>query len=340
MPTASSAFKTGWEPYASVADPILQHRKTRRRPLVLPPEGRRPAPGIKTSKPASAATARSGAPEIWVRLTWEDHLNLLKAYVLREGDANVPLEHEEQGVRLGAWLSRQWAEWSSTTRGGYLSEARKIRLAEAGVVWNGPAPPAPGVVGPNYLNERKWDARRDWDLASEGKKPREFDTTKPKREGDHWRSYSARDDPNMRAWLEKQKAKGLTHEEVEDATVVDRTIKLRDRTVILHSVPEGEPRYIPYGHPPVVGLSMELAQRLKAAKVELDEARARRAARTRSGTATGGGGGGSARGGGGGAHGGIGGTKPQRANGVAATRAATASATATAATGRPSSAAT
>ena len=40
-----------------------------------------------------------------MKLTWEDHLNLLKEYVLCEGHANVPLEHEEQGVRLGAWLS-------------------------------------------------------------------------------------------------------------------------------------------------------------------------------------------------------------------------------------------
>lgn len=252
--------------------------------MVRPPEDRRPAPGIKTSnprRPASAGSVGKSMPEVWVKLTWEDHLNLLKAYVLREGHANVPLEHEEQGVRLGVWLSRQWAEWSSTTRGGYLSEARKLRLADAGVVWNGPAPPASGVVGPNYLNERKWDARRDWDLASKGKKPREFDATKPKREGDHWRPYSARQDPHVRAWLEKQKAKGLTHEEVEDETIADRTIKLRDRTVILHSVAEREARYIPYGHPPVVGLNMDLAQRLKAAKAELDEDRARRAARTR-----------------------------------------------------------
>ena len=269
MPTASSAHKTGWAPWASVADPIMQHRRTTRS-KVQPPENRRPAPGIR---PLSAAISSTKAkkPEVWAKMTWDDYLEVLKRYVQREGHANVPLEHEEQGVRLGVWLSRQWAEFSSNTRGGYLSEGRKLRLAEAGVVWGGPAPPASGVVGPQYLNERKWDDRRDWDLASKGRKPREFDASKPKREGPHWRPYSAEDDPHLRDWLQKQRANRLTH--VEDEPAADRTVKLRDRTVVLHDVPLREQRYIPYGHPPVPGLPLDLAKRLKAAQEELDAAR-------------------------------------------------------------------
>ena len=87
------------------------------------------------------------------KISWDDHLKLLKEYVAREGHALVPLEHEERGVRLGAWLSRQWSEFQADTRGGYLSRNRKIRLEEAGVVFNGPAPPASGAVGPHSLNE-------------------------------------------------------------------------------------------------------------------------------------------------------------------------------------------
>ena len=122
-----------------------------------------------------------------------------------------------------------------------------------------------------YLNERKWDDRRDWDLASKGRKPREFDASKPKREGPHWRPYSAEDDPHLRDWLQKQRANRLTH--VEDEPAADRTVKLRDRTVVLHDVPLREQRYIPYGHPPVPGLPLDLAKRLKAAQEELDAAR-------------------------------------------------------------------
>ena len=270
MPTASAAHKTGWAPYAVVADPVLQQRRVGQRPTVNPPADRRRAPGIAAPRPSSAAASSSSAqrpPEVWVKLSWEDYLKVLKKYVRREGHANVPLEYEERGVRLGVWLSRQWAEYSSTTRGGYLSEARKIRLAEAGVVWGGPAPPASGVVGPEYLNERKWDDKRDYDCAAEQLQRqmgcrrvlREFDASKPAVEGTHWRPYTADSDPHAKKWVERQRAKRLDHYEEE--------------------VPP-EPRYIPYGHPPIPGLSTALATRLKAAKAQMDaEAQARRAGR-------------------------------------------------------------
>jgi len=175
---------------------------------------------------------------------------LLKEYVAREGDALVPLEHEERGVRLGAWLSRQWCEWQSNTRGGYLSANRKLRLEQAGVVFNGPAPPASGVVGPHTLNERKWDTD-DYNTAAEHWRPRAFDTTKPAREGDHWQAYSAESDPVMKEWLERRRKKGL-----------------------MPPAPKPKEPYIPLAIvPPVKGLNMALAKRLEEAKKELEKER-------------------------------------------------------------------
>ena len=157
-------------------------------------------------------------------------MKLLKQYVLREGNALIPLEHVEDGVRLGVWLSKQWSQWSDNPRGGYLSHARKLRLADAGVDWAGPAPPASGLVGPKYLNERKWDAS-PFDLAARhhGRNSmRQACVKEPTGE------YAADKDPHAAAWLRRRSA-GRTHE--GDAPPSTR---------------KPDP-YIPYGHPPVKG---------------------------------------------------------------------------------------
>lgn len=267
MPTASAAHKTGWQPYSSTTDPILQHKHTHPKyKKVRVPVDRRRVPGIAASSSSSSALSSSKAPEIWAKLTWEDHLEVLRRYVQREGHADVPLEHEEEGVRLGVWLSRQWAEYSSTTRGGYLSEGRKIRLADAGVIWNGPAPPASGVIGPKYLNERKWDDRKDYDAAANHCRPRIFDVTKPASEGSHWRPYSAESDPHLSGWLQRQRTKGLTHGS--------------------RAWPKPtEERYIPPNHPVIPGLDKALAKRLKeAAQAHIDAEQERRSRRQQGGS--------------------------------------------------------
>ena len=199
------------------------------------------------------------------KISWDEHLQYLREYVAREGNALVPLEHEERGVRLGVWLSRQWSEWQADTRGGYLSNNRKLRLESAGVVFNGPAPPASGVNGPHTLNERKWDVD-DYETIQGGGAavndrpkywhPRVFDASKPKSEGEHWRPYSAEADPALRPFLERRRAKGLMP-------------------------PEAPPKdaYVPLAIvPPVKGLNMTLAKKLANAKEELERERAKKSA--------------------------------------------------------------
>ena len=155
----------------------------------------------------------------------------------REGHARVPLGHEEKGVRLGVWMSKQWTEF----QGKYLSEARKVQLADAGVEWTGGPPPASGVVSSRHLNERKWDEGRGAKLAAGSWKAREFDAGKPASEGKHWAEYDAECDPHTRQWLVRQRAHGRCE---------------------ASSPPPDEP-YIPHGHPPVKGLDFQLATRLK-----------------------------------------------------------------------------
>ena len=75
---------------------------------------------------------------------WEQNYALLRAFVEREGHANVPDRHEEGGEKLGRWLSRQRKRWQAR---GMSEEARKAKSASAlsdeevarleavGVVW-------------------------------------------------------------------------------------------------------------------------------------------------------------------------------------------------------------
>ena len=59
---------------------------------------------------------------------WEEGVRYLKMYKEREGHCRVPWSHEENGFRLGQWVSRQ--------RQRPVSEARRRRLDELGFVWD------------------------------------------------------------------------------------------------------------------------------------------------------------------------------------------------------------
>ena len=243
MPTASGAHKTGWQPYAAAADPNVRVGVTSNRA----PKNRRSffEMGPNMRAPPKKAIPK---PQFSKAITWEEHLELLEQYVARNGDAMVPLEHLEGGVRLGAWLSKQWTEYQADTRGGYLSTNRKLRLEAAGVVFDGPAPPASGAVGLHTLNERKWDTGRNYSMAAAKWHPREWDCSKPKEEGEGWRPYTAEADPGAKKWLDRQRKKGLA------------------------APPEPPPEpYVPLAIvPPVKGLNMALAKKLAKAKEELD----------------------------------------------------------------------
>lgn len=261
MPSVSQGRNAGWwQTYSSEADPTMRLRAT----SAKAPADRRPF----CEKPAPPMRRAGARPQFSKKISWDDHLRLLEEYVARVGNALVPLEHEERGVRLGVWLSKQWSEWQADTRGGYLSNNRKLRLEKAGVVFNGPAPPASGVVGPHSLNERKWDVSDYETIQGAGAAvsdkpkywhPRIFDSSKPASEGDHWREYSADSDPALRKFLERRKAKGLMPAEE----------------------PPKEP-YVPLALvPPVKGLgqgpqALALAQRLAKAKADLEKERSSR----------------------------------------------------------------
>ena len=133
-------------------------------------------------------------------------LRHLRNYAAREGHTNVPLAYEfvekdslgnevdGRRIRLGVWLSKQWTEWQAKR----LSHERTVRLSQAGVDWDGPAPPADGVIGPQYLNERKWDVDREEQLAARN----------PRRPFDAWPApahqqiveYDAERDPHTVRW--------------------------------------------------------------------------------------------------------------------------------------------
>ena len=76
---------------------------------------------------------------------WERNYALLRAYVEREGHANVPATHKEDGERLGVWLSRQRLRWQARgmseeerkakRAGAPLSDEEMARLEAVGVVW-------------------------------------------------------------------------------------------------------------------------------------------------------------------------------------------------------------
>jgi hypothetical protein len=67
-----------------------------------------------------------------IEAQWEHNFSLLSAYRAREGHADVPKSHDEEGVMLGAWLIKQRAECKK----GKLSQARQERLESLGVLWD------------------------------------------------------------------------------------------------------------------------------------------------------------------------------------------------------------
>ena len=136
-------------------------------------------------------------------MTWESHLHALKAYKFREGDTQVPWHHVEKELLLGAWLSLQWRE----QRSGRLSSQRSQWLADAGVAWGRHTPLVRGVVPPDFHNDRKWDERRGYELASrrvahvtdkQGARP--FDERCWER---HWQPYNAATDVHTIEWRKR-----------------------------------------------------------------------------------------------------------------------------------------
>ena len=67
-----------------------------------------------------------------IEAQWEHNFGLLSAYRAREGHADVPFQHEEEGVMLGTWLSAQRLDFKK----GKLDQARKERLESLGVLWD------------------------------------------------------------------------------------------------------------------------------------------------------------------------------------------------------------
>ena len=63
---------------------------------------------------------------------WERNFALLEQYQTREGDCNVSLAHEENGIMLGKWLSRQ----RTALKKGKLDESYQRRLEELGMIWD------------------------------------------------------------------------------------------------------------------------------------------------------------------------------------------------------------
>merc|ERR1719162_1967277 len=63
---------------------------------------------------------------------WERSHGLLLAFKAHEGHCDVPNKHEEQGDKLGEWLSTQRQAY----KGGTLEARRMAALEAAGVVWD------------------------------------------------------------------------------------------------------------------------------------------------------------------------------------------------------------
>ena len=80
-----------------------------------------------------------------VAAQWEQNYALLRAYVEREGHANVPKSHEEDGERLGVWLGTQRLRWRARGMSEEERTAKRLstplsdedvaRLEAVGVVW-------------------------------------------------------------------------------------------------------------------------------------------------------------------------------------------------------------
>ena len=60
---------------------------------------------------------------------WERNFGLLEQFQEREGHCDVPVHHEEEGIRLGEWLQRQRAKMKN----GKLDESHQGRLEELSV---------------------------------------------------------------------------------------------------------------------------------------------------------------------------------------------------------------
>ena len=61
---------------------------------------------------------------------WERNFGLLEQFKEREGHCNVPYSHEEDGIKLGIWLSNQRYKREK------LEESLQRRLEQLGVSWN------------------------------------------------------------------------------------------------------------------------------------------------------------------------------------------------------------
>ena len=132
------------------------------------------------------AKRESGLDEIgvvWDLLSqkWETMFALLLQYKNREGDCNVPYDHEEDGVNLGKWFSRQ----RRNKKIGVLDTVKEKQLDELGIVWD--------------LYEHGWD--ESIKLLIEYKD----------REGHCNVPYTHKEDgANLGKWLRKQKYKKLS----------------------------------------------------------------------------------------------------------------------------------
>ena len=91
-----------------------------------PREG--PSPGTGTAAGVGRRDRDGGA----VRGTWDQFLGLLVQYRRREGHAEVPPAHREDGIALGLWLE---ANRTRVAAGAALGGERRRILRELGVRW-------------------------------------------------------------------------------------------------------------------------------------------------------------------------------------------------------------
>ena len=63
---------------------------------------------------------------------WERNFALLEQFKEREGHSNAPRDHQEEGVKLGEWISRQ----RQLYRNGNLDESYQRRLENLGMSWD------------------------------------------------------------------------------------------------------------------------------------------------------------------------------------------------------------
>ncbi|KAJ8599809.1 hypothetical protein CTAYLR_004002 [Chrysophaeum taylorii] len=118
---------------------------------------------------------------------WEEGFRLLKAFVSREGHANVPKNHTEEGIPLSAWLHEQRRE----ARNDRLPSERRERLVEV------------GVRGIFASKKHGRDAKFDKHASALGAyKRREGHVSVPR---DHVEGGNVR----LGAWLAAQRAKAL-----------------------------------------------------------------------------------------------------------------------------------